>query len=63
MKGKWEVFILFISIVKIDIIEIFYEKIFVFVECFKLNKIQLVVEKIEIYEEFNKFKDMGFDYF
>ncbi|MEC8749417.1 MAG: EAL domain-containing protein [Pseudomonadota bacterium] len=63
MKGKWEAFIPFTSIVKIDITEIPHEKIPALVERFKSNKIQLVAEKIETYEEFNKFKDMGFDYF
>ena len=40
-----------------------YQKIPALVDRFKSNKIKLVAEKIETYEEFNKFKDMGFDYF
>lgn len=52
MKGKWEVFIFFISVIKIDIIEIFYDEILVLVEWFKVYNIKLVVERIEIYEEF-----------
>lgn len=63
MDGKWEAFIPFTSIVKIDITEIAHEKIPALVKRFKSNKIKLVAEKIETYEEFHKFKEMGFDYF
>ena len=63
MKGKWEAFIPFTSVVKIDITEIAHDKIPALVERFKANRIKLVAEKIETYEEFNKFKEMGFDYF
>ncbi len=63
MKGKWEAFIPFTSIVKIDITEIAHEKIPALVERFKSQNIKLVAEKIETYEEFNKFKAMGFDFF
>ncbi len=63
MKGKWEAFIPFTSVVKIDITEIPHDEIPALVARFKSNKIKLVAEKIETYEEFHKFKDMGFDYF
>jgi len=63
MKGKWEAFIPFTSIVKIDITEIAHDEIPALVERFKSKNIKLVAEKIETYEEFNKFKAMGFDYF
>ncbi|GFD69065.1 histidine kinase [Alteromonas sp. KUL156] len=63
MKGKWEAFLPFTSIVKIDITEIAHEKIPALVERFKSQNIKLVAEKIETYEEFNKFKAMGFDFF
>ena len=63
MKGKWEAFIPFTSIVKIDITKIAHEKIPALVERFKSQNIKLVAEKIETYEEFNKFKAMGFDFF
>ncbi|CAA0330254.1 EAL domain-containing protein (fragment) [Alteromonas infernus] len=48
---------------KIDITEIPHEKIPALVERFKANNIKLVAEKIETYEEYNTFKEMGFDYF
>ncbi|GFD90734.1 histidine kinase [Tenacibaculum sp. KUL152] len=63
MKGKWEDFIPFTSVVKIDITEIPHDKIPALVERFKSKKIKLVAERIETYEEFRKFKEMGFDYF
>ena len=63
MDGKWEAFIPFTSIVKIDITEIAHEEIPALVKRFKSNKIKLVAEKIETYEEFHTFKEMGFDYF
>jgi len=63
IKGKWEAFLPFTSIVKIDITEIAHEKIPALVERFKSQNIKLVAEKIETYEEFNKFKAMGFDFF
>lgn len=63
MKGKWEAFIPFTSVVKIDITEIPHDEIPALVSRFKSNGIKLVAEKIETYEEYRKFKDMGFDYF
>ena len=63
MHGKWEAFMPFTSVVKIDITEIAHDKIPALVERFKANKMKLVAEKIETYEEFHKFKEMGFDYF
>lgn len=63
MKGKWEAFIPFTSVVKIDITEIPHDEIPALVNRFKSNGIKLVAEKIETYEEYRKFKDMGFDYF
>ncbi|WP_346993821.1 EAL and HDOD domain-containing protein [Alteromonas gracilis] len=63
MQGKWEAFIPFTSVVKIDVTEIPHEEIPALVERFKSHKIELVAERIETYEEFRKFKEMGFDYF
>ncbi|MCH2058234.1 MAG: EAL domain-containing protein [Thalassotalea sp.] len=63
MNGKWEAFIPFTSVVKIDITEIPHEKIPALVERFKSYKIKLVAEKIETHAEFTKFKEMGFDFF
>jgi len=63
MQGKWESFIPFTSVIKIDITDIEHDKIPALVERFKSHRIKLVAEKIETYEEFNKFKAMGFDYF
>lgn len=63
MQGKWEAFIPFTSVVKIDVTGIPHEEIPALVERFKSNKIELVAERIETYEDFRKFKEMGFDYF
>lgn len=63
MQGKWESFIPFTSVVKIDITEVEHSKLPKLIERLKSYKIKLVAEKIETYEEFHKFKDMGFDYF
>ncbi|WP_421132664.1 EAL and HDOD domain-containing protein [Alteromonas sp. A079] len=63
MHGKWDAFIPFTSVVKIDTTEIAHEKIPALIERFHQHKIKLVAERIETYEEFRKFKDMGFDYF
>lgn len=63
MDGKWESFIPFTSVVKIDITEIQHDLIPPLVKRFKSHNIKLVAERIETYEEFHKFKNMGFDYF
>ncbi|MBB67802.1 EAL domain-containing protein [Alteromonas sp. K632G] len=63
MEDKWDAFVPFTSIVKIDITEIAHETIPSLVKRFKSHNIELVAEKIETYEEFHKFKEMGFDYF
>lgn len=63
MQGKWEEFMPFISIIKIDITELNHNDIAELAKRFKERKIKLVAEKIETLEEFEKFKAMGFDYF
>lgn len=63
MKGKWEAFIPFTSVIKIDITEIPHDEIPALVERFKAHNIKLVAERIETHEEFQTFKHMGFDYF
>jgi c-di-GMP-related signal transduction protein len=63
MQGKWEAFIPFTSVIKIDTTEIPHEEIPALIARFHKHKIKLVAERIETYEEFHKFKEMGFDYF
>ena len=62
MKGKWEAFIPFTSIVKIDITRS-PTKNSRPCRTLQIEQNTVIAEKIETYEEFNKFKDMGFDYF
>ena len=63
LTGRWDAFLPFTSIIKIDITEVDHSKIADIIPQLKKNKIKVVVEKIETYEEFKFFKSLGADYF
>ncbi|GGW82959.1 EAL and HDOD domain-containing protein [Alteromonas halophila] len=63
LTGRWEPFLPFTSVIKLDITEVDHAKIADIIPVLKKNKVKVVVEKIETYDEFAKFKAMGADYF
>lgn len=60
---KWDVFLPFVDIIKVDIRESDYETIKANVPKFKQNKVKLVAEKVENHKEYQMYADLGFDYF
>ncbi|MCU7554534.1 EAL domain-containing protein [Alteromonas sp. ASW11-19] len=62
-SGKWDPFLPYVSVIKIDITTVDHATIRDVVPLLQKQNIKLVAERIETYEEFNTFKDMGFDYF
>ncbi len=60
---KWDVFLPYIDIVKVDIRESDYETIKKHVPKFLDAKVKIVAEKVETHEEFELYKDMGCHYF
>ena len=61
--GRWEPFIPFTSVIKFDITTLDIEVIRELVPKLKQHRVKLVAEKIETYEQFETFKEMGFDFF
>lgn len=60
---RWERFLTFIKLIKIDIRETPLDTIEDVVKKFKNHKVKLLAEKVETYEEFNQAKEMGFTFF
>lgn len=60
---KWDVLIPFTDIIKVDIIECDEQTLIDNIGKYVDSKIKLVAEKIETIEDFEKYRDMGFDYF
>ncbi len=60
---KWDVFLPFIDIVKVDIRESDYDTIKRNVPKFKEAKVKLIAEKVENYKEFEQYHELGFDYY
>lgn len=60
---KWDVFLPYIHIIKVDITECDYETVAASISKFKQAKVKLVAERIETKEEFERYKALGFDYF
>ncbi|WP_293745810.1 EAL domain-containing protein [uncultured Paraglaciecola sp.] len=60
---KWDVLLPYIDIIKVDIVECDEQTLIDNIGKYKGTKIKLVAEKIETIEDFEKYRDMGFDYF
>jgi EAL and modified HD-GYP domain-containing signal transduction protein len=60
---KWDVLLPYTDIIKVDIVECDAQTIIENIGKYAGSKIKLVAEKIETMEEFEKYRDMGFDYF
>lgn len=62
-EPRWERFIPFIKLIKIDIQQTPLDSIGDLVERFKGTKVKLLAEKIETHQEFEQAKAMGFTFF
>ena len=60
---KWDVFLPYIDIIKVDIVVCEHQRMLDNIDKFKQQNIKLVAEKIETHEEFEQYKALGFDYF
>lgn len=60
---KWDVFLPYIDIVKVDVRESDYETIAKHVPKFIEAKVKIIAEKVETYEEFEQYKELGCHYF
>ncbi|BDX04690.1 EAL and HDOD domain-containing protein [Planctobacterium marinum] len=60
---KWDVFLPYIDIIKVDIRESDYETIKKHVPKFLDAKVKLIAEKVETYEEYELYRDLGCHYF
>ena len=60
---KWDAFLPYVHIVKVDIKETDTETVRANIEKFKKAGVKLVAEKVETEEEFNTYLELGFDYF
>lgn len=60
---QWDVFLPYIDIIKIDIVECDEQTLIDNIGKYAGSKIKLVAEKIETMQDFEKYRDMGFDYF
>lgn len=63
LEEKWQVLLPLISIVKFDITTVTDEQIRETVPLLKSHNIKLVAERVETKEQFNYYRDLGFDYF
>ena len=60
---KWDVLLPYADIIKVDIVECDEQTLMDNITKYVGSKIKLVAEKIETMAEFEKYRDMGFDYF
>lgn len=60
---KWNAFLPYIDIIKVDVVECDEQTLIDSMVKYRGSKIKFVAEKIETMEEFEKYRDMGFDYF
>lgn len=60
---QWDVLLPFADIIKVDVVECDEQALLNNIGKYKDSKIKLVAEKIETAEDFEKYKEMGFDYF
>jgi EAL and modified HD-GYP domain-containing signal transduction protein len=60
---QWEALLPFTDIIKVDTVECDEQTMIDNVEKYRGSNIKLIAEKIETMEDFEKYRDMGFDYF
>jgi EAL and modified HD-GYP domain-containing signal transduction protein len=60
---KWDVLLPYADIIKVDIVECDEPTLIDNIKKYADSKVKLVAEKIETMAEFEKYRDMGFDYF
>lgn len=60
---KWDVFLPYVDIIKVDIRESDYETIKKHIPKFLNAKVKIIAEKVETYEEFKLYKALGCHYF
>jgi len=60
---KWDVLLPYIDIIKVDIVECDEQALMDNIDKYVESKIKLVAEKIETIQEFETYRDIGFDYF
>jgi EAL and modified HD-GYP domain-containing signal transduction protein len=60
---RWDVLLPYADIIKVDIVECDEQALIDNIGKYAGSKIKLVAEKIETLKEFEKYRDMGFDYF
>lgn len=63
LDPKWDIFIPWVDIIKVDVQDSEYEHIAANVQKFFDAGIKLVAEKIETYEEYKQYRQLGFEYF
>ncbi|ALT00134.1 EAL and HDOD domain-containing protein [Lacimicrobium alkaliphilum] len=60
---RWDAFLPYVDIIKVDTLRSDFDTIARNLPKFQQAKVKLVAEKVETYEDFNCYRDMGFDYF
>jgi EAL and modified HD-GYP domain-containing signal transduction protein len=60
---KWDVLLPYTDIIKVDIVECDEQTLMNNIGKYVDSKIKLVAEKIETMQDFEKYRDLGFDYF
>jgi EAL and modified HD-GYP domain-containing signal transduction protein len=60
---QWDVLLPYVDIIKVDIVECDEQTLIDNIGKYVNSKIKLVAEKIETMQDFEKYRDMGFDYF
>lgn len=60
---KWDQFMDYISVVKVDVLECGMEKVRNNVHRLKEYPVKIIAEKVETYETFEELKELGFHYF
>ena len=63
LDAKWDVFLPFIDIIKVDITEVNIVDVTPFLEKIKSFNITLLAEKVETHQEFEQYKALGFTLF
>jgi EAL and modified HD-GYP domain-containing signal transduction protein len=60
---QWDVLLPYTDIIKVDVVECDEQTLVDNIGKYTNSKIKLIAEKIETLQEFEKFRDLGFDYF
>ncbi|WP_026376480.1 EAL and HDOD domain-containing protein [Aestuariibacter salexigens] len=61
--AKWDPYLEFVQIVKVDIEECDADKMLKGIDALKARKIKLIAERVETEKQFNHYVELGFDYF